>query len=663
MAFKTNITLGLIGNYCNFPDVQLVDGGSLVANYTISASVSLNQLKLPSAYSYINDAAVIAAIDMVNESNDILPNVHVNVKRFTDCGGYYPGVLELYNGYSGGYAGSIMSNEIGLSYTDVVGVIGIEYSTTARNVAEVLSQYQIPYCSSGSSSPRLSNKNRYPYFFRTLTSKGLGRHIYQLLKVWNVKRVAILFQRDDDMGIQFGFDIFETMSQNSVRVVANLGIPSAMDTDDLQYVRQQILQNDARYIIVSGQSAFTSAVYYAMANVGLVGDKYVWIGYNTPANVISSQDMNVYKSIQGFILFIQQPPDITTPSFKAFHERVLQLAEITKPDLTAEVLADSSYIGAAPSFDCVMAMLIGFDQFLRKTGFSVVALANRELQQFLNYTVFRQTKHVGLDAVLDFNEYGDLLLSYQVTYFNGDYYNQTVFGHTSSDATAFLASNSASVKFNDGSSIPPSDGSKSSPVLHSYTGRTAEGLALIVVSTLGILASLSSALFIIMNHKNKFIKASSVHESLVIVLGCCTVFVALLFWVDDLTAIKCRFRQTLLSIGYCLATSTIVCKNVLLVCMFGKEKPARKPVKLIAAARGFNITLVGINFLLGIWSVFFGPVTIAISLADAQNSYFKTCQAAKTSIASTLLYYYNILLGLSLLPILFLVTKRAMGIT
>ncbi|KAJ3024014.1 UNVERIFIED_CONTAM: hypothetical protein HDU68_008346 [Siphonaria sp. JEL0065] len=132
MDSKINITLGFISNYCFFPEVQLVDGGSLVSNYTITSEISANQVNWASANVYYNDLAMLVAVQTINESPYILPNAHINVKRFTDCGGYYEDAMDTYNGYSGGYAGSQMSTDIGEVYKDVIGVIGNEYSSTAR---------------------------------------------------------------------------------------------------------------------------------------------------------------------------------------------------------------------------------------------------------------------------------------------------------------------------------------------------------------------------------------------------------------------------------------------------------------------------------------------------------------------------------------------------
>ncbi|KAJ3138523.1 hypothetical protein HK100_012487 [Physocladia obscura] len=169
---------------------------------TISAEESFLQANLSSSYIYFPEIAALAAVDLINKNPSILPGITITVKRFSDCGPWYPAALETYFGASGGWAASLMFQDIYENNPDVIGVIGNEYSTTTLAIAEELSLVEIPYCSATSASPRLSDKKKYPYFWRTITALGIGDHICQVLLTWNVQRVAIIYQRDDDMGAQ-----------------------------------------------------------------------------------------------------------------------------------------------------------------------------------------------------------------------------------------------------------------------------------------------------------------------------------------------------------------------------------------------------------------------------------------------------------------------------
>ncbi|KAJ3020512.1 UNVERIFIED_CONTAM: hypothetical protein HDU68_010147 [Siphonaria sp. JEL0065] len=122
MAHKTNITLGVLGPYCVLPNLEL--SGSLVSNYTIKREISLDQFDANIGV-YYNDFAVQIA------DSTPLPNVHVNIKLFTDCGVYLSTAEEDYSGNTGGCAAVVASQDI-IANEDVIGVIGLEYSTAAK---------------------------------------------------------------------------------------------------------------------------------------------------------------------------------------------------------------------------------------------------------------------------------------------------------------------------------------------------------------------------------------------------------------------------------------------------------------------------------------------------------------------------------------------------
>ncbi|KAI9330939.1 periplasmic binding protein-like I [Obelidium mucronatum] len=143
---------------------------------------SLNMIGKRAWYTYYSDLAALVAIDMINNSSEILPGVTVNVKRFTDCGPWKPNVDVWFKGQTGGFASTTMIQDIIENHPDVIGVIGFQVSSTARGTGQVLSHYKIPYCTGCSTSPRLSNKNLFPYLWRPLPGLGLGNHIYQVLR-------------------------------------------------------------------------------------------------------------------------------------------------------------------------------------------------------------------------------------------------------------------------------------------------------------------------------------------------------------------------------------------------------------------------------------------------------------------------------------------------
>ncbi|ORY51305.1 hypothetical protein BCR33DRAFT_712397 [Rhizoclosmatium globosum] len=172
-----SITLAFITSYCAIPGLQF--NNSLVLNY---------------------DEVVYGGL-----SDRYAMNVH----RLS-CAKE----RNVYSAKSGGFAGTITARDIIEQHSDVIGVIGAEYSAAVRTG---VSYFQIPHCAATS----LSN---YPYFWRTIPSS-----------VWNVRKVALLYQTDDQ-------------SSNDILCGKILD------------------QSDTHYIIICGQPEFITGL---MFNLGV----------------------------------------------------------------------------------------------------------------------------------------------------------------------------------------------------------------------------------------------------------------------------------------------------------------------------------------------------------------------------------------------------------
>ncbi|KAI8619921.1 periplasmic binding protein-like I [Chytriomyces sp. MP71] len=396
MPDHTNITLAIVGNYCSFQ--RLILNASLVTNWIYSVEESRQQALLDSAFTYFPDAAIAAAVEIVNASSDILPNVTVNIKRFSDCGAWYPNVLNDYGGASGGWASSVLYEDLVERHTDVIGIVSDEFSTTTVGPAQQMSLKRIPFCSGSAGSPRLSNRDKFPYFWRTLTALGVGEHVYQVLKYWNVSQVAIIYQSDDELGSQSAIDITRSIRTYGINIIVNIGLRSDVNKNDVNNVAKALSVTTARYFILSGQSTFQSQIYEGLASFGFVSSAHVWMSY-VPIDVTDPALQ------QGFILLQQPLPDQTTFQFTRFYEDYNRISGINDSMSEYDVA-----IYVAPFFDCAMMMMIGFDQVLKVIpGATPTMLAERKLQEHMSYELFQNLGYSGLiENPVVLNEYGDL---------------------------------------------------------------------------------------------------------------------------------------------------------------------------------------------------------------------------------------------------------------
>ncbi|TPX75406.1 hypothetical protein CcCBS67573_g03321 [Chytriomyces confervae] len=272
-----NITFGIIGNYCCFNN--LIYNGSHATNFTETYDPTMFTLEGNSGWTYLPDMAVIAAVNQINQNPNILPGVHVNLKRFTDCGEFDPSADFEYAGNSGGYASAVTAHDIIDVHKDVVAVVGNQYSSAAKGLNEILSTNKIPVCMASTASPRFSDRNLYPFVFRTITNH-YAKGTLLLLKKWKVSRVAVIYQNDDDFGRWEWKAVHKGCNAAGIRIEANIGVQTNFGDATAEWVHQTLLQVDARYIIITGQSSFIDVTIAAVAGLGILGQQYVWITNN-----------------------------------------------------------------------------------------------------------------------------------------------------------------------------------------------------------------------------------------------------------------------------------------------------------------------------------------------------------------------------------------------
>ncbi|KAI9345039.1 periplasmic binding protein-like I [Obelidium mucronatum] len=588
-------------------------------------------------FTFLSDRIMDFAVEMINNRSDILPGIHVNIKRFTDCGSYYPDADWSYDGTSGGFASSIMVQDIAEVHTDVIGVIGTEFSTTARGPANALSYHQIPYCASGTGSLRFSDKMKFPYFWRTMPASGTGNHFYQLIKTWKVTQIALIYERDSEFGRLDAMDMKHAMEQNGVKVLLSLGLPTYPDKNILKYGAIALERSTAKYTLVSGSRSFVGRVITGFGNNGLIGPKNVWIA-NNQANLVNPRP---YQYLSGFVTLT--PGGIRNETI--YLETAKKFIQRYPVDLTEfDAVFNLHY-----SFDCVTMMLLGFHKLLNGTsGISKQMLATRQAQHLLNYTAFRNLGYSGLSSSpMTLNSFGDLEVGYGARVFSGDYTNRTVFGRTSIDGTRFDPFNNTKVVFYGGATVPPPDGILILKLSPHDEYRT----ILIAMLATGLVLCAISLIIVILHGNKPIVRFLSPTQTSVLIFGCSVGYSYIGFYMSDPSELLCRFRQSCLPLSFGIVSSTVICKNMLLVSLASVKKQLKKPWLITWKWRGLNAAAILIEIIVvSIWIV---ETQAHPATTITSTNYFTTCSTSsripKSNIPGSILLGYNICLYICLL--------------
>ncbi|KAJ3229904.1 hypothetical protein HDU78_008782 [Chytriomyces hyalinus] len=642
----TNITLGLISWYCFAP--QLTLNGSHVVEGSLNPGLYNKQQISDGGYEvreYIMDLSVQLAVDQMNADPNVLPGIHVNIKRFSDCGSYYPSVADVWGGRTGGYASTIMATDIIDNHPDVIGVVAMQTSSTARYSAEVLSFAQIPICSGTVGSPRLSDKPNYPYFYRTIDGAGIGEHFYQFLKLWNVRRVALIYQKNTDLGYFVFLDMHQAMLRHKMNILGTYGTTDPNDKFFMNYVADALKRVSARYIIVIGNAVFSASVMNAVGKRNLTGPGFVYLGINRPKpakNATLLYGPKYYSYIEGYV----QIAGMANFETQIFADAKAQLSALADYPLRS-MDVDSYNI---PHFiDCAKSMLHGFDNLLRKTGQSAESLAGRKMNSMMNYTLFQNPGIEGVMAnPLGFNNNGDIKLSDGACYFIGTAFDCHLFGSTDRDASKVTYHPGEYPVFNGGSSIPPPDGPPAAVQLILSVNSTFGGIifALVVVGLVFAFALLS--IIYLFRHKS-CMKPVSGLEAVTSLGGCIIIYSSLLVYLPVSDTLTCKLRHSMFLLCLLFILTSLLFRNLLLFMIFCKKRGV-KPQTLVFRVRIIHgvVALIGIATI-AVWAA--QPNNLTIKSVYHLDQFYLSC-IYKDSVSFTVMASYVFIAYLCLLPMI-----------
>ncbi|XP_056906122.1 extracellular calcium-sensing receptor-like [Takifugu flavidus] len=161
------------------------------------------------------------AVQEINKNPDLLPNLTLGYRLYDNCGALvvgFSGALALASGQEevialqGGCAGS----------PPVLGIVGDSLSTFTIASASVLGLYRKPMVSYFATCSCLTNRQRFPSFFRTIPSDDFQvRAMIQILKHFGWTWVGLLVS-DDDYGLHVARSFQSDLAQSGQGCLAYL---------------------------------------------------------------------------------------------------------------------------------------------------------------------------------------------------------------------------------------------------------------------------------------------------------------------------------------------------------------------------------------------------------------------------------------------------------
>ncbi|KAJ3235558.1 Peroxisomal membrane protein pex16 [Chytriomyces hyalinus] len=531
------------------------------------------------------DSGAELAVAEVNENPNILPNTLVNIVRVEGW--------DWQNGPGGGVGLAAASAiAIGEDLSGVVGVVGDTLGSTTLLSAAILSQYRIPMCGAVQNLPSLSNKHNLPYFWRITFSNTWGREVAALLTRWNVKRVAMVFDRDDVESAGACDDIKAALSHNFIILSERQYRGSRMDNNYSDIINE-FLRVDARYIILCASAWSASYDLVRVANAsGLISPKHAWIATNPPfpADYSGVGSDPRLEMLQGMIFpfpFTASPED---SNVKAVSRHWANLYQQDPLKYQIDFLTWTN----AGMYDCTGTMLYGFHQLLEtRPHLNSVDLYNRAIPELLNFSAFKDTGFNGtLLHPVKLDGFGDIAANTLFVSYSDDFVVQNVTqlsfaeidkvsgtfvkwldplfhgGNRSFNAVYFLQVPLMYVG-STGATEPPFDGS---PVVSVHSIFSVEGRSVIALLFVGFTICALGITFLSVYRRHRVVRSVNVPHTVLSLVGSIITLSSMATYLIEINKLKCTFRVWLVFTGFLFIVSPLIVKNFYVRAIFAKSK-------------------------------------------------------------------------------------------
>uniref|UniRef100_A0A669DSX0 Olfactory receptor C family, h1 n=1 Tax=Oreochromis niloticus TaxID=8128 RepID=A0A669DSX0_ORENI len=189
---------------------------------------------------------MIFAIEEINNSSTLLPNISVGYKIFDSCGSTLPStraVMGLINGQER------TAEKTCSSHSSVHVIIGASESSSTIVMLQICGTFQIPVISHFATCACLSNRKDYPSFFRTIPSDYYqSRALAKLVKYFGWTWVGAV-RSDNDYGNNGMATFITAASQEGVCVEYSEAISRTDSSEEVARVIEVIRSGSARVLI------------------------------------------------------------------------------------------------------------------------------------------------------------------------------------------------------------------------------------------------------------------------------------------------------------------------------------------------------------------------------------------------------------------------------
>ncbi|XP_073350290.1 extracellular calcium-sensing receptor-like [Pagrus major] len=237
---------------------------------------------------------MVFAIEEINRNSNLLPNVTLGYNLYDNCatlGIAFRASLSLVSGQEEQF----ISDGTCAGSPPVLGIVGDSYSTFTIAVSSVTGLFKLPVVSYFATCPCLSDRQRFPSFFRTIPSDTFQvRAMIQIMKRFGWTWAGLLVS-DDDYGLHaartFQFDL--ALSGGGCLAYSEV-LPWGNDPVELRRIVDLIKISTARVIIVFAHETHMIHLMEEVVRQNVTGLQWMASEAWTSVSVLQTPDLMPY---------------------------------------------------------------------------------------------------------------------------------------------------------------------------------------------------------------------------------------------------------------------------------------------------------------------------------------------------------------------------------
>ncbi|XP_067275505.1 extracellular calcium-sensing receptor-like [Pseudorasbora parva] len=194
------------------------------------------------------------AVNEINNNPNLLPNITLGYHLYDNCvrlGIAFRAAISLASGTEESF-----SNLNCTGPPPVIGIVGDPSSTPSIAISSILGLFQVPLVSHYATCSCLSDRKKYPSFFRTIPSDAFQvQAMVQILRHFGWTWVGLVYS-DDDYGINAAQSFQQEMQLFGHCVAFSEILPNDNNHRDIQRITRVIQASTARVVVVFPTASF-----------------------------------------------------------------------------------------------------------------------------------------------------------------------------------------------------------------------------------------------------------------------------------------------------------------------------------------------------------------------------------------------------------------------